>query len=242
MLYAIFADIHSNLEAYESFLKDAKEEGIQEYFCVGDIVGYGANPHECIELTKNLNCPSVCGNHDWACADKIDINYFNKYAKEAVIWTRDYLDDIDKNYLSNLKLTYQRSELTLVHSSLDYPQDFDYIFDTSKAAKTIELQPTPLCFVGHSHSAEIFFEGKGGYVQYTSIPEIRMQSGKKYLVNVGSIGQPRDGNWRSSYCIYDNEKDIIRLKRIEYDVRKARDKILKTGLPHYLADRILEGR
>ena len=124
MLYAVFSDIHSNLEAYQAFLEDVKKQGIEKYFCVGDIVGYGADPHQCIEITKKLGCPIVCGNHDWAVAGKVNIEYFNRYAKEAVRWTREVLDDIDKNYLSNLKTVYQETELTLVHGTLDSPQDF----------------------------------------------------------------------------------------------------------------------
>ena len=242
MLYAIFADTHSNLEAYQAFIEDSEKEGIREYFCVGDIVGYGADPHQCIELTKQLNCQVVCGNHDWAAAEKLNIEYFNRYAREAALWTQERLDDIDKNYLASLTPVFQDRELTLVHGTLEYPEDFEYVTDVRIAARTIHAQLTPVCFIGHSHVAGVFYDSRSGRINYTTIPEITIQEGKRYLVNVGSIGQPRDGDWRASYCIYDTEKESLRIKRISYDVERAREKILKAGLPKHLADRILIGR
>jgi len=242
MRYAIFSDIHANLQAYEAFLEDAKKEGIEEYFCAGDIVGYGADPHECIEITKRLGLRLVCGNHDWATAGKFDVENLNQDARDAVVWTRDVLDDTDKDYLGSLALLYQNSEFTIVHSSLDCLQDFPYVLNTAQAEKTIHIQSTPLCFAGHSHVAGVFFEDKNGYIHRTIASELSIEKGRRYLINVGSIGQPRDGDWRSSYCIYDTEKKNIRVKRVEYDVKKARDKILKTDLPVHLAERILVGR
>ncbi|MFH1868567.1 MAG: metallophosphoesterase family protein [Candidatus Omnitrophota bacterium] len=242
MLYAIFSDVHSNLEAFEAFLENAKREGIEKYFCVGDIVGYGADPHACVELTKSLNCPVVCGNHDQAAAGKFDIEFFNKDAKESALWTRDALDDIDKNYLNDLKLVYRDSELTMAHGSLDHPEDFDYIYETAQAAETMRAQLTQVCFIGHTHKAGIFYEDINGYINYSTTKELPAHKDSRYLVNAGSIGQPRDGDWRSSYCIYDSDQATIRVKRTEYDAKKASDKILKAGLPRRFADRILIGR
>ena len=144
-------------------------------------------------------------------------------------------------HLNNLELVYRDSELTMVHGTLDYPQDFDYVLDTATAAKSMHIQQTPLCFVGHSHKAGIFYEDINGYINYTTVKELTMYKESRYLVNVGSIGQPRDRDWRSSYCIYETDRATIRIKRIEYDVKKASDKILKAGLPIRLADRILTG-
>lgn len=242
MRYAIFSDMHSNLEAYQAFLEDARKEGINGYLCVGDIVGYGANPRECIGLTRELGCPVVCGNHDWAAASKIIIEYFNYNAQKAILWTMEALDDVDKNYLANLNLVYQDEEFTLVHGSLDRPQEFGYVLDQEEAARSIHFQQTPLCFIGHSHTAEIFYENKGGYIDYTVKPKLKMEAGRKYLVNVGSVGQPRDGDWRSSYCIYDNEKKTLHIKRLEYDLKKAQEKILQADLPSRLAMRLAQGR
>lgn len=242
MRYAVFSDIHSNLEAYQAFLEDTKKEGINNYLCVGDIVGYGVDPHQCIELIKELKCPVVCGNHDWAAASKIGIEYFNYGAQKAILWTLEALDDIDKNYLTDLKLVYQESEFTLVHGSLDEPREFKYVLELAEAAGSIGLQKTPLCFIGHSHIAGIFYENKDGHIDYTVESKLKMDPAKRYLVNVGSVGQPRDGDWRSSYCIYDNEKKTLHIKRVEYDLKKAQEKILRAGLPEKLATRLARGR
>ncbi|NQT94921.1 MAG: metallophosphoesterase family protein [Candidatus Omnitrophica bacterium] len=242
MRYAIFADIHSNLEAYQAFLEDAKKEKIDRYFCVGDIVGYGADPRECIELTKSLNCPVVCGNHDWAVVNKLSTDYFNEYAKEAVIWTQERLDDIDKNYLNNLDCVYQDDELTLVHGSLKDPKEFDYVTDRKSAHIVLSMQDTRLCFIGHTHVPGMFYYTEEGDLDYRYAPRLNLKKEDHYLINVGSIGQPRDGDWRACYSIYDTEKYIIQLKRLEYDVKKASEKIEKAGLPKRLSDRILAGR
>jgi len=241
-LHAIFSDVHGNLQAYEAFLEAGKKEGVDKYFCVGDIVGYGANPHECIEITRQLKCPVVCGNHDQAAAGTFGTDYFNEDAKKAVIWTKGALGDIDKDYLKSLKLMYQDDECTLVHGGLDHPEDFGYIRDAAEAAGSIDLQKTLLCFVGHSHRAAIFYKDAEGCVQFAEEPKVRLTPGRRYLVNVGSIGQPRDGDWRSSYCVYDTEDNILRIERIDYDVKKAQDEILKAGLPSSLAVRLAEGR
>lgn len=242
MLYAIFSDMHSNLEAYQAFLEDAKKEGIEKYFCVGDIVGYGADPRQCIKLTKELDCPVVCGNHDWATAQKIEIDYFNGNARKAVLWTQERLDGLDINYLGNLKLVYQNDELTLVHGTLEHPEEFGYVLDEAEAARTLHLQETPLCFIGHSHAAGIFYEDKDGSIRYSLHPEMEIAQDRRYLVNVGSIGQPRDGDWRGSYCIFDKERKTLRIKRLEYDLKKAQEKILKAGLPSFLAMRLARGQ
>jgi predicted phosphodiesterase len=219
MRYAIFSDMHGNLQAYTAFMEDARKENIDKYYCAGDIVGYGANPHECIELTKELRCPVVCGNHDWAVADKLDITYFVEYAKAAIVWTKDNLGDIDKNYLGNLGLVYQDNELTIVHGTLIHPEDFDYVWDETIAAKSMHILKTQLLFVGHTHSPGIFYEDYFGYVRYTTNPGLTINKSGRYLVDVGSIGQPRDRDRRSSYCIYDNENATLCIKRIGHDIR-----------------------
>jgi len=241
MKYAIFSDIHGNLEAFEAVLMAIDKENPAAYFCVGDIVGYGANPVECIEKVQKLNPTIVCGNHDWAAVELTDVEYFNSVAKKAVLWTRDNLGDEDVEYLKSLKLTYTDTDITLVHGTLDYPEGFSYVLDGYAATKTMALMRTQVCFIGHSHVAGTFYDNKG-ITGYSESGKIEIRPGNKYLVNVGSVGQPRDGDPRASYCIYDNEKDTIEIKRISYDVAKAQQKILKAGLPRVLAARLDEGK
>jgi len=242
MLSAIFSDIHSNLQAYQAFIKDCKKERIDKYYCVGDIVGYGANPKECIKITQELNCPVVCGNHDWAAADKMDTDYFNRYAKEAILWTQATIDDIAKNYLSRFPFVYEEEGLTLVHGSLDLPEEFNYILDFQSATNNLRLQKNKLCFIGHSHVPIVFLKNKNGYVNYTTDSNLKIEPDMFYLINVGSVGQPRDGNWRACYCIYDDEKKVLQYKRIEYNVKPAVKAIIDAGLPPYLGYRLERGR
>lgn len=223
MRYAVFSDIHSNLEAFETVLEALKKERVDKHFCVGDIVGYAANPKECIKVIRDLNCPIVCGNHDWAVVDLIDYSYFNVYARAAVDWTKIQLDDSEKDYLKDLPLKYEDEEITLVHGSLERPEEFDYIFGEADASRTLDLCRTKICFVGHTHSPARFT--KGG----------------KRLVNVGSVGQPRDNDPRAAYCIYDTDTGTVEIKRVKYDIRKTMNKILDAGLPEVLAYRLLEG-
>lgn len=224
MRYGIFSDIHSNLEAFEAVLEALKKESVDKYFCVGDIVGYAANPKECIKIMQELNCPIVCGNHDWAAVDWVDHTYFNPYAKAAVEWTKSQLNDSERNYLKDLPLIYEDEEITMVHGTLEKPEEFDYIFDEFSALRTLDLSRTKVCFIGHTHfPAEYSKEAKR-------------------LINVGSVGQPRDGNPKAAYCIYDPDKNTIEIKRIEYDIKTTMNKILAAGLPNILAFRLVEGR
>ena len=241
MRYAIFGDIHGNLEAYQAVLDIINKQKVDKCFCVGDIVGYGANPVGCIEITKKLGCVSVCGNHDWAAVGLADIAYFNPQARDAVLWTKEALSPEDCEYLSKLKLVYKNKEFTLVHGSLYRPKEFNYILDTYSARKMLEMMKVNLAFIGHSHKAGVFsFEN--GEPKYLVKSRVKLEPNKKYLINVGSVGQPRDLNWRAAFCIYDTDKNTIEIKRVEYDVKKARDKILKAGLPENLAYRLEEGR
>lgn len=242
MLSAIFSDIHSNLQAYQTFLEDCKKERIDKYYCTGDIVGYGANPKECIKLTQKLNCPIVCGNHDFAAVGKLSCDYFNQHAKEAVFWTQRNIDETDKNYLSRLPYLYEEKNFGLVHGSLDSPEEFNYVLDLESAAVNIRLQKSKLLFVGHTHVPVIFFKAKDTHVNYTTELQIKTEPDLFYLINVGSVGQPRDRNWKACYCIYDDEKNLLRFKRLEYDVKAASRAIINVGLPTYLAHRLEKGR
>jgi len=242
MRYAIFADVHSNLEAYEAFLTDAKKESIDRCFCIGDIVGYGSDPIKCIELTRELKCPIVCGNHEHALTGKLSIDRFNQLAGESLLWTQERIDDSEKDYLNNIDCVYQEEGLTLVHGSLNDPPEFNYVTDRKTAHIALSLQDTYLCFIAHTHVPGLFYYTNDGDIDFKYAPKIVLKEEDRFLINVGSIGQPRDGDWRACYCIYDKSHGTIQFKRIEYDVKKASDKIIESGLPKRLADRILTGR
>lgn len=240
MRYGIFADIHSNLEALKAVIKAYKKEGIDKYLCVGDVVGYGANPKESISKVEKIAMITVAGNHDWASVELFAVNNFNPAAYEALLWTREKLDDIERYFLESLELVFKNEDLTLVHGTLENPQEFNYLIDRDAASKTFGLLQTRTCFVGHSHAPGIFIK-ENNEIFYMEVNSMEIKDGNRYIINVGSVGQPRDGDPRAAYCIYDTEKKSVEIKRIYYDIETARKKIIRAGLPRFLGDRLLVG-
>ena len=243
MRYAIISDIHSNLEAFESVIKAIEKQRIDKCLFLGDIVGYGANPTECIRELKKMDCLLVAGNHDWGTVELTSLEYFNSYAREAIEWTKERLSEKDKDFIHSLPLFERIGNITIVHSTLENPEEWNYIYSTFQAHRNIELQETPLLFIGHSHLPIFFFENlkEDEPIQYTIEEKIEIKEGYKYIINVGSVGQPRDGNPKASYAIYDDEKNFVEINRIEYDVKKAKEKILEAGLPQILGERLEHG-
>ena len=241
MRYAIFGDIHGNLEALETVLSHCKKESVDRYLCLGDIVGYGANPDQCCDIVREMGCPTVAGNHDWAVCGKLSIEFFNTYAKQAVYWTRDNIKEENMTFLRELPLVHEvNDDITLVHGSLNFPDLFDYIQTSQDARLSLEKLRTRVCFLGHSHVPVTFFSGP--MVSYSMSYEINLKGFEKALVNVGSVGQPRDENPKSCFAIYDSEKEMVKITRLEYDIEATGRKILDAGLPEILAERLKFGR
>jgi predicted phosphodiesterase len=184
----------------------------------------------------------VAGNHDWAAVDLLPLDYFNPYAKEAILWTQRRLSAIERSFLDGLKLIYTSQDLTLVHGTLQNPEGFGYMTDEYAARETFGLMETDICFVGHTHVAGTFIRKSDESLGYTRIESFGIKAGNKYIVNVGSTGQPRDRNIKAAYCIYDTEKKEVHIKRVSYDTGAARKKIIDAGLPKFLGDRLLAGR
>lgn len=240
MRYAIFGDIHANLEAFEAVLKHSKAEKCEEYVCLGDIVGYNADPVACLEKVKEMGCPVVKGNHDEDSTRLETSGNTNPVARESQIWTYNQLSEEQRQWLQDLRYVRQVEKFTIVHSSLDQPQQWHYITNKFDAMASMAYQFTQLCFIGHSHVPGIFVREQG--VELISETSVVMEPTKKYLVNVGSVGQPRDEDWRASYCVYDSEDKSITIHRVEYDVDAAKQKILDAGLPESLAKRLSKGK
>ena len=241
MRYGILSDIHGNLEALQAVLAALAKEDIDKYFCLGDIVGYGADPGECIRQIKRLDPITIAGNHDWGSINLFDVSYFNPTALKAVLWTSKKVTAEDKEFLKRLELVYQEDELTFVHGSLRNPEQFEYILDVSSARATFELLGTAICFIGHSHVPVIFVKEDNNYT-YTFQTKVKLKPGHNYIVNAGSVGQPRDANPQAAYVVYDSESRQLQIKRVLYDFPKAQDKIIKAGLPRILAERLAVGR
>jgi predicted phosphodiesterase len=240
MRFAIFSDIHANLEALEAVLADAQERAVTSYVCLGDVVGYNANPHECVQRVREMECPIVKGNHDEQASLAESSRDFNELAEHAIEWTRANLTADDKDWLRDLRLERQVRDFTIVHATLDTPAQWGYVFNNLDAAASFTYQYTTLCFFGHTHVPMAFVRDDG--VRRTNLEQMQIDSGKKYFINAGSTGQPRDGDWRAAYCIYDSEKNVVELHRVKYDVETAQAKIIKAGLPRLLAERLGLGR
>jgi diadenosine tetraphosphatase ApaH/serine/threonine PP2A family protein phosphatase len=240
MRFAVLSDIHANLEAFDAVMADARENKCTDFVCLGDVVGYNANPHECVERMREMDCPIVKGNHDEQASLFESSRDFNEIAEAAIQWTRDQLTDEDKEWLRGLKLQRQVRDFTIVHATLDTPEQWGYVFNNLDAAASFTYQQTTVCFFGHTHVPMGFI--RDGGVQRQRIDKLRIDPSKKYFINVGSVGQPRDGDWHAAYCIYHIESNVVEQRRVKYDLEAAQKKIIDAGLPRLLAERLAIGR
>ena len=240
MKYAVIADIHANLEALEVVLEDAQAQKVTHYCCVGDVVGYNANPKECLNLIRDMAMPCVKGNHDEYCSTDESLEGFNPHAAEAVNWTRRQLSDVDRQWLRDMKYVRLVASFSMVHATLDGPQRWGYVFDKLAAAASFTYQNTSVCFFGHTHVPVAFI--RDSVVRGGTYSKFKVEPNRKYFVNVGSVGQSRDGVAKATYVIYDLDEPSIELRRLDYDIPKAQKKILEAGLPPRLADRLALGK
>jgi predicted phosphodiesterase len=237
---AILSDIHSNLEAFEAVLADAQARECTQFVCLGDVVGYNANPHECVERVREMDCPIVKGNHDEQASLIESSRDFNELAEHAIEWTRDNLTEEDKEWLRGMRFQRQVRDFTIVHATLDTPAQWGYVFNNLDAAASFTYQHTAVCFFGHTHVPMAFIRDEG--IKRVRIEQLRIDMTKKYFINTGSVGQPRDGDWRAAYCIYHVDKNVVEQRRVKYDLATAQKKIIKAGLPRLLAERLAIGR
>jgi predicted phosphodiesterase len=238
MKYGIVSDIHGNLEALTVVLEKCKELGVIEYICVGDIVGYNANPSECLDIVRNLPLvAAVKGNHDEEASIDSDLNEFNEQASQAIAWTRNQLNAEQKVFLSELPYKSRIGRITVVHASLDELEEWGYVMDKYAADASMSYQLSQICFYGHSH-VPMAFDRCHGKVEMIKSESFIVKPGHKYFVNPGSVGQPRDKDCRASFAIYDSEDCKISFYRVDYDVKSAQAKILDVNLPKRLAERL----
>jgi len=244
MKFGIISDIHSNSEALDCTLNNMGK--VDEFICLGDIVGYGADPNYCIKKIKDLNCRCIGGNHDFGVIGKLDINYFNDAARKAILWTSRKIEENNKIFLLNLNKKIQVIEnIFAVHGSPREPI-FEYILDKNSAYDIFKKYDFKIYFIGHSHLAGCFsFNKSNNQVNYTDFINggyIEILKNKRYIINCGSVGQPRDGNPDASYGIYDTEYKVVKIYRISYPIYLTQKKIINAGLPKILADRLSWGR
>jgi diadenosine tetraphosphatase ApaH/serine/threonine PP2A family protein phosphatase len=243
MRYAVLADIHANLAAFEAVLADIKAGGgVDELWCLGDVVGYGPDPSACIELLRRQHPVCIAGNHDLGAIGKLDLSYFNSVAAAACRWTAGRLSPEDTGYLADLPLSVVQDDFYLVHGSPAEPL-MEYVLSTGIAARNFSFFDTPYCLVGHTHVPLAFKRSDGSCSSVALSPGIGLVLGAdRMIVNPGGVGQPRDGDPRASYGIYDSEGRIFRLHRVPYDVDATQQKMIRAGLPMSLVLRLQEGR
>ncbi len=243
MRYALLGDIHGNTEALNAILADLNTRSIDRIVCLGDVVGYGAEPKECLEIIRGLKCDCIAGNHDWAAVGKISIDAFNAYAKAAAIWTREQLTQDQKDWLANLPLTIAYPHCAVAHGTFHQPEQFNYIqtvFDAQQSFEALRGLGAKLGFLGHSHVPVGFFDTDP--ITYTLDAEMPVDDDIAIIVNAGSVGQPRDENNKASYAVFDSEAKVVNIVRIEYDIDAAANKIRAANLPEILAARLYQGK
>jgi len=245
--YAVLSDVHGNLEALSAVLADAASQGALGILCLGDAVGYGADPGPCVDLLGERSARMVAGNHEHGALGLLDVRWFNSAARASALWTRDALGEDHQRFLSALPLASILGEATCVHASPRRPEEWDYLLSAEDGFQAFGDFATRLCFVGHSHRAGAWSLGSSGpwYEDLAGSAfhdhRISFHAGRRYIVNVGSVGQPRDRDPRAAYALWDEEERSVTLRRVIYDHKAAATKILRAGLPSVLADRLAHG-
>ena len=240
MKIAILADIHANLEALEAVLLQAAKQGADQFVVLGDVVGYGADPAACLYRLKEIEATCVLGNHDQALVDGRYARSLNPLARCSILVNRDMVSDEHVEYLRRLAFRHIAHDAAFAHANPIQPEEWQHLFLHRDVVWCLERLDWRLAFVGHTHQPGIFCKpGDNGVVALTST---RFAVGRhRYLINVGSVGQPRDGDWRASYGFWDVDADQVSLHRVEYPLEVAQEKIVQCDLPAYNAERLSKG-
>ena len=240
MRYAVISDVHSNLEALEAVLKDIKKRKIENVFFLGDAVGYGPNPNECVEMLKDHCKVLLAGNHDWASLGITDIEYFNEYAKEAILWTMKMLNEKNRKTLSTFPISkvMKKENILFVHSTPKEPEQWHYLLTLWDAEINFHYFDQWICMLGHSHQPFVIEKFPSGEM-ITHRREARLGKGERYIINTGSVGQPRDRDPRACYVVLEGER--VEFIRVPYPIEKTQKKMSEAGLPLLLIQRLSEG-
>ncbi|MCH7698246.1 MAG: metallophosphoesterase family protein [Chloroflexi bacterium] len=244
MRIAIISDIHANLTAFRAVLDHAKDGGaIDGLWCLGDIVGYGPHPNECIAELRSYDNKTVAGNHDLAACGKMGTEDFNEAAASAAQWTEGQLSDDARSYLENLPMTVEEGDFTFVHGSLRWPE-WEYLLSGEQAQAQFELQKTPISLVGHTHLPAVCLEDEAGPPTLRPAADgERLELGDgRWIINPGGAGQPRDGDPRASYAVYDSGDASITFSRVDYDISATQKSMEEAGLSQWLIERLAYGR
>lgn len=243
MRIAIISDIHGNIEALEASLARIRESGpVDKYVCLGDIVGYGADPDACCTRVREISEVTLLGNHDAAVAGRMDYSYYYDAAREALDWCAARLSPSNMEWLRGLPYKHRLGHLELSHGSPVQPEDYDYIFASEQARALLPFRDdlADVTFIGHSHLTKVFALSEDDALDVVA-PKFRLKPEMKYIVTVGSVGQPRDYDPRACAGIYDTERREFLYVRAEYDIEAQRQKIIDAGLAQNFGTRLLLG-
>lgn len=232
MRLAIISDIHANLEGLTKAFELIDDIRPDDIVCLGDLVGYGANPNECVDLVRQRCSVVLMGNHDAAACDLAVAESFTTNARLSAMWTNHALTKENKAFLAGLVMTHEQEQVLFVHATPCKPAEWEYILTEYDARSAFRCFDKEVCFIGHTHAPAVF--GEAGKAK-------QVQRGSRYIVNVGSVGQPRDGNPKLSFGVFDSERWEYQNIRSEYDIELASRKILDAGLPRGLAERLWVG-
>jgi len=242
MLYGICSDIHSNATAFEAVLESMRDNGVERRICLGDIVGYGVDANESVELVRKNMDFCLIGNHDSVAVKYESCAGFNPYAKQAIEWTQKHLSKESIAYIRSLPYIYEEDDICFVHASPLSPADWVYVTDLEDALNAFDHFSERYCFVGHTHSPVIIASRPMAIPKILDEYEYVIANTERLLVNVGSVGQPRDRDPRACWCLLDTETKCVRLIRVEYDIRETQNRMRKAGMPSFLIDRLSVGR
>ena len=242
MRYGIISDLHSNYEALSAVLAQIDEHGVDRLLCLGDIVGYGPNPNECCDELRRRDCLAIAGNHDEAAISAEEPEAFNALARQAIAWTKGELSAANRAYLAELPREIDFERFSIVHGAPIF--HFDYILNVVDAQSAFPHATAPLTFIGHTHIAEVFFQDDGGRAYHLKLAnggKIDIIDQCRYIINPGSVGQPRDHNPQASFAIYDEDRRVVEIRRVSYDVSRVQERMQRANLPPQLAERLTIG-
>lgn len=241
MRYAIISDIHGNREALDACLSDARHQGVDAVLCLGDLIGYGPDPNEVVERVREEADIIVGGNHDAGAVINLDLFEFNPYARASIEWTRGVLTPANRRFLAELRVVAQLPDALLVHSSPNMPREWRYMATVADVEENFMAFSEKTCFVGHTHFPMIMEKGYDGSFRFFHQETVDLAEGARYIVNVGSVGQPRDRDNRACFGIFDTDDQAFEHVRIDYDIDATAGKILRAGLDEKFAKRLFVG-
>ncbi|HBF34546.1 TPA: metallophosphatase family protein [Candidatus Sumerlaeota bacterium] len=241
--FVVFSDVHANLSALQTFFEVAGQENYDSYFCLGDIVGYGARPNECCDLIRTYEpaISVVMGNHDWVALHPEESDAFNEIAREAILWTGAHLTQVTQKYLAKLPFKIEEEDFMFVHASPHEPEHWNYVITRDDAVLCFATSDAWITFVGHSHHPFMVEQQPDGALASVRPDEIQLRRDYRYLVNVGSVGQPRDQNSALCYVSVDVNEDLLHFHRVSYPIVPEQEAIKAAGLPIELAERLGQG-